>query len=115
MADDRILTEQELASVFNSELPGWEVYEGWLRRTFVTPGWTHTMALVQTIGYLAEAAWHHPDLKVGYAKVTVLLQTHRVRGITRLDVELARRITEVALWKPGAGSALDGFPKAWTH
>jgi pterin-4a-carbinolamine dehydratase len=73
------------------------------------------MMLTQTIGYLAEAAWHHPDLKLGYAKVTVLLQTHRVRGITWSDVELARRIDDVALWKPAEGSGLEGFPKRWVH
>jgi 4a-hydroxytetrahydrobiopterin dehydratase len=114
MADDHVLSDDELKQQLE-KLPGWEVREGWLRRTYDTPGWPHTMMLTQTIGYLAEAAWHHPDLKLGYAKVTVLLQTHRVRGITWSDVELARRIDEVALWKPGEGSALEGFPKKWVR
>ncbi len=114
MADDRILSESELQQAL-SELPGWEIRDGWLRRTYTTPGWPHTMALVQTIGYLAEAAWHHPDLKIGYAKVTVLLQTHRVGGITPSDTQLARKIQEVALWKPQEGDALDGFPKNWVR
>src|SRR5687768_17856800 len=55
-----------------AELPGWEIRDGWLRRTFDTPGFPHTLMLAQTIGYLAEAAWHHPDLKLGYAAVTVI-------------------------------------------
>lgn len=114
MADDRILSEEELQQAL-AELPEWEIREGWLRRTYTTPGWPHTMALVQTIGYLAEAAWHHPDLKIGYAKVTVLLQTHRVRGITPNDVELARKIHAVVTWKPAESDALDGFPKRWVH
>ena len=71
--------------------------------------------LVSTIGYVAEAAWHHPDLSVGYAKVTVKLQTHRVRAVTYNDVELAARIQEVVLWTPSGESALDGFPKRWVH
>ena len=71
--------------------------------------------LVATIGYLAEAAWHHPDLSVGYAKVTVKLQTHRVLAVTYSDVELAARIQEVALWKPTEEATLDGFPKRWVH
>jgi 4a-hydroxytetrahydrobiopterin dehydratase len=114
MANDRLLGEEELNQELAS-LPGWEVRDGWLRCSYSTPGWPHTMALVQTIGYLAEAAWHHPDLKVGYAKVTVLLQTHRVRGITPSDVELARKIHEVVQWTPSETSALDGFPKKWVH
>lgn len=114
MADDKILDAQELDLALQA-LPGWEVRDNWLRRTFNTPGWPHTMSLVQTIGYLAEAAWHHPDLKIGYAKVTVLLQTHRVGGITGSDVELARKIQEVALWQPAEGEILEGFPKRWVH
>jgi 4a-hydroxytetrahydrobiopterin dehydratase len=114
MSADHTLTDDELQTAL-AELPGWEIREGWLRRTFNTPGFPHTMLLAQTIGYLAEAAWHHPDLKIGYASVTVLLQTHRVKGITWSDIELARQITSVALWKPAEGAALAGFPKRWVH
>jgi 4a-hydroxytetrahydrobiopterin dehydratase len=114
MAEDRVLTEAEIQEAL-AALPGWEMRDGWLRRTYGTPGWTHTMMLANTIGYVAEAAWHHPDLSIGYAQVTVKLQTHRVRGITHSDVELARRIDEVVLWTPAAGGALQGFPKKWVH
>ena len=114
MEKDQELTESELAKALD-ELPGWEVRDDWLRRTYTTPGWPHTISLVATIGYLAEAAWHHPDLSIGYAKVTVKLQTHRVRGITLNDVELAKRIHEVAIWQPSEQAALDGFPKRWVR
>ena len=114
MAEDHLLTETEVAEALKS-LPDWEFRDNWLRRTYHTPGWPHTMQLANTIGYIAEAAWHHPDLSIGYAQVTVKLQTHRVRGITASDVELAPRIDEVVLWKPVEGSPLGGFPKRWTH
>ncbi len=114
MSTDVLLTETELRTELTT-LTGWEIRDGWLRKTYKTPGWTHTMLLTQTVGYLAEAAWHHPDLSLGYAQVTVKLQTHRVRGITAMDVALARKIDEVATWKPGVDSPLDGFPKAWVH
>lgn len=114
MPDDVILTEAELQAAL-AELPGWEIREGWLRRTYKTPGWPHTLMLAQTIGYIAEAAWHHPDLSLGYAQVTVKLQTHRVKAITNMDVALAQKIHEVVLWKPPPGSPLDGFPKNWVH
>jgi 4a-hydroxytetrahydrobiopterin dehydratase len=112
MAADHVLTCEELSAAL-AELPGWEVREGWLRRTFQTPGFAHTMMLVQTIGYLAEAAYHHPDMKIGYAAVTVLLQTHRVKAISWSDIELAKKISEVVLWKPAEGAALAGYPKKW--
>lgn len=112
MDEDHVLTDDELQDALKT-LPAWEVCDGWLRRTFTTPGWPHTMLLTATIGYVAEAAWHHPDLSIGYAKVTVKLQTHRVRSVTFSDVELAQRIDEVACWKPVEGSPLDGYPKRW--
>jgi 4a-hydroxytetrahydrobiopterin dehydratase len=114
MAEDVLLTEAELQAELQT-LSGWELRDGWLRRTYATPGWTHTMLLANTIGYLAEAAWHHPDLSLGYAAVTVKLQTHRVRGITMHDIELARKIDEVATWKPPPGGSLTGFPRKWVH
>ena len=114
MAEDHVLTEVELQDALR-DLAGWEVRDGWLRRTFKTPGWPHTMLLTAAIGYVAEAAWHHPDLSIGYAKVTVKLQTHRVLAVTISDIELARRIDEVACWQPPKDSSLNGFPKRWVH
>ena len=114
MAEDHVLTDEELRIALGG-LPDWELRDGWLRRTFTTPGWAHTMLLTATIGHVAEAAWHHPDLSIGFAKVTVKLQTHRVRAVTFSVIELARQIEAVACWQPPEESPLDGFPKRWVH
>ncbi|MDD5267686.1 MAG: 4a-hydroxytetrahydrobiopterin dehydratase [Methylococcales bacterium] len=34
-------------------------------------GWKSTLIVVNTVGRLAEAAFHHPDLTVSYALVIV--------------------------------------------
>ena len=114
MGDDAPLTNEIITEELHS-LPEWEFRDGWLRRVYKTPGFSHTMLLVNTIGYLAEAGNHHPDLKVGYAQVTVKLQTHKVLAVTKMDLELARKIEEVVTWLPGEESALDGYPKKWIH
>ena len=95
------------------ELPGWFYEDGWIRRRYQTDGWPTTLMLVNQIGYLAEAAYHHPDLTVSWAKVGVKLQTHSENGITDKDFELARKIEEVALWRPAQGGALEGTPNKW--
>ena len=59
MSDDRVYTEAEINERIAKELPGWELREGWLRRSYTTPGFAHTLLLANTIGYIAEAAWHH--------------------------------------------------------
>jgi 4a-hydroxytetrahydrobiopterin dehydratase len=114
MADDVVLTEEQL-KVELKQLPEWEIRDGWLRRKYKTPGWPHTLMLANAIAYVAEAAFHHPDLELGYAQVIVKIQTHRVRAITDSDVALARRIDEVALWQPEDDSPLSGFPKNWVR
>jgi 4a-hydroxytetrahydrobiopterin dehydratase len=94
-------------------IPGWYHEDGWIRRQYKTDGWPTTLLLVNQIAFLAEAAWHHPDLSVTWAKVTVKLMTHSENGITDKDFELARKIEDVALWRPAEGSALEGTPNKW--
>ena len=109
-----ILTVDEIEAELRG-LPGWEIREGWLRRAYGTPGWPHTLLLANQIAFLAEAAWHHPDLELGYARCVVKLQTHSVRGLTAMDFALARRIEEQVTWKPDEASPLEGYPKRWMH
>jgi 4a-hydroxytetrahydrobiopterin dehydratase len=92
------------------DLPGWYYEEGWIRRQYKTDGWPSTLMLVNQIGYVAEAAYHHPDLSVTWAKVTVKLKTHSENGITDRDLELARKLDQTVLWRPAEGSALEGTP-----
>ena len=102
-------SEEQIGSKLQ-ELPGWYYEDGWIRRQYKTEGWSTTLMLVNLIGYVAEAAYHHPDLSVTWAKVTVKLKTHSENGITARDFELARKIEETVLWRPAEGSALEGTP-----
>jgi 4a-hydroxytetrahydrobiopterin dehydratase len=96
-------------------LPGWYFEDGWIRRVYKTDGWPTTLMLVTTIGFLAEAAYHHPDLSVTWGKITVKLSTHSAGGITDKDFALARKIEESVLWRPEAGGALEGTPNKWVR
>ena len=114
MADkERTYTDTEIAEKLTG-FPGWYYEGGFIRRYFKTDGWLTTLALVNTIGFLAEAAYHHPDLNVSWAKVYVKLQTHSAGGITDKDWELAAKIEETTLWKPHGG-ALEGTPNKWVR
>jgi 4a-hydroxytetrahydrobiopterin dehydratase len=96
------------------DLPGWWYEDGWIRRTYKTDGWPTTLMLVNLIGYLAEAAYHHPDLSVTWARVIVKLQNHAAGGITDKDFELARQFDAIALWRP-TGGALEGTPNKFVR
>jgi 4a-hydroxytetrahydrobiopterin dehydratase len=97
------------------ELPGWFYEDKWIRRVYKTDGWPTTLMLVNAIGYLAEAAYHHPDLAVTWGRVVVKLSTHSAGGITDKDFTLARKFDEVALWRPAAGEALEGTPNKFVR
>ena len=91
-------------------LDGWyyDAEGGWLRRKYTTEGWQATLMLVNAVGYLCEAAWHHADLSVTWGKVWVKLKTHSAGGITDRDFALARKIEQVVLWRPEPGGPLEG-------
>jgi 4a-hydroxytetrahydrobiopterin dehydratase len=97
------------------DMQGWYFEDGLIRRVYKTDGWPTTLMLVNAIGYIAEAADHHPDLSVSWGRVTVKLSTHSAGGITDKDFELARRIEEQALWHPAEGAALKGTPKKFVR
>ena len=68
--------------------------------------------VINTVGHLAEAAWHHPDISASYAFVIVKLMNHAAKGVTNKDFELAIKIEEVVMWQPGLNedSSLEGTP-----
>jgi len=91
-------TEEEVESRLKAELPHWYYEKGWIRRKIKTSGWKASLMVVNTVGHLAEKAWHHPDLTVSYAFVIVKLVTHSAKGITEKDFALAKKIEDVVLW-----------------
>ncbi len=110
---DPVLSEAQVQERIAHDLPHWSLEAGQLQRRYRTSGWKATMMVVNTIGHLAEAAWHHPDLSVSYAAVVVKLVTHSAGGITAKDFALAAKIEQVVCWQPAleAGSALEGTPQ----
>jgi len=70
------------------------------------------LMVVNTVGHLAEAVWHHPDITASYAWVEVRLMNHAAKGVTDKDFALAKKIEEVIQWQPGKeGGPLEGTPE----
>lgn len=108
---DKVYTEAEIVKRLASELPSWRYENGFITRKYRTHGWKGTLMVINTVGHLAEAAWHHPDIAASYAWVEVRLMNHDAKGITDKDFELARKIEDVIHWQPAReGGALEGTP-----
>jgi len=53
-------SESEIAARLAGELPRWRFENGWIRRKYKTHSWKGTLMVINAVGHLAEAAWHHP-------------------------------------------------------
>jgi 4a-hydroxytetrahydrobiopterin dehydratase len=80
-----------------ADLPGWERDGDALVRSFRRRDWRDAIALVNAVAEEAERRDHHPDISIaGYRNVSFRLTSHDSGGITRRDVNLAKRIGELA-------------------
>ena len=109
---ERVYDPQAIEEHLRAQLPRWSRDGGCILRRYRTAGWKSSVLAVGAIAHLAEAAWHHPDLSVGYDHVVVRLSTHSAGGVTDKDFELAARIEQLLTWRPAEQpqSALDGTP-----
>ncbi|MEK9793206.1 MAG: 4a-hydroxytetrahydrobiopterin dehydratase [Gammaproteobacteria bacterium] len=111
MSDEKVYSEEEIKSYLSDKLPHWFYENGWIRRKYKTSGWKGTLMVINTVGHLAEAAWHHPDIAASYGFVVVKLQNHAAKGITDKDFLLAEKIESVIQWQPGVeDNTLEGTP-----
>src|SRR5512141_1780060 len=108
---EKPMDEADVKAWLQTNLPSWKLEDRWIRRTYKTSGWKGTLMVINTVGHLAEAAWHHPDITASYAWVEVRLMNHAAKGVTDKDFELAKKIEEVVHWQPALeGGPLEGTP-----
>lgn len=91
----------EVTARLAASLPRWTFDDGTIRRRFTTQGWKSALMVVGVVGHLAEAAWHHPEVRASYGWVEVILSSHDAGGVTERDLALAARIEDVVAWRPG--------------
>lgn len=76
---------------------GWSVEDGALVKRFSFGSYAAGVMFAAAVGHEADRLNHHPDLHVGFQKVTVSMVTHDVGGgLTPYDFELARRIDAIS-------------------
>ncbi len=102
-------TEIELAL---AGLPGWSRDGDTISKTFELDSYMAGLALATAIGTVCEGFNHHPDMLIGWRKVTITLTTHDAgHKISQKDIDAAKKI-EVA-WLPAMNLLLRVF--GWPH
>ena len=91
MARPQKLSDEDVTAAL-AALSGWERSGDEIVKTYERASVAAAIAFVVRIGFLAEAADHHPDLDIRWRKVRVALTTHDAGGLSELDVQLAQQI-----------------------
>jgi 4a-hydroxytetrahydrobiopterin dehydratase len=66
-----------------------------ITRTAELATFPDAVAVVDRVAVVAEEMNHHPDIDIRWRTLTFRCATHSAGGVTRLDIELARRIDEI--------------------
>jgi 4a-hydroxytetrahydrobiopterin dehydratase len=79
-----------------TELPNWSIEGQKLHRQFQFPSFVEAFGFMSSVALVAESMGHHPEWFNVYNRVTVDLTTHDAGGITALDLDLAKRMNQLA-------------------
>lgn len=90
MAD--LLDDDEIAA----SLPtGWSRDGDEIVRTFEFDSYLEGVGFAAGVGGIAEEAFHHPEIVIGYQSVEIRFTSHEAGGITDQDMTLAERVNEL--------------------
>jgi 4a-hydroxytetrahydrobiopterin dehydratase len=89
--EDTPLTRHEVRDLI-AQVPGWTLADDAIERKLKFADFRAAMAFVNRVADEADTADHHPDIAVSYNRVTLVLSTHSIGGLSRNDFILAARI-----------------------
>lgn len=67
-----------------------------LTGAYATADFATAVRLVDAVAVVADELNHHPDIRLGWGKVEFELSSHDAGGVTIRDLDLARRIGDIA-------------------
>ena len=71
------------------ELNGWVFKNNAIKKSYSFGSYMDGIGFVTRLAEKAEEVNHHPDIKIGWCKVDILLTTHDSGDVTKKDIELA--------------------------
>jgi 4a-hydroxytetrahydrobiopterin dehydratase len=89
--DDQPMSIADVRAVL-AELPGWELVDTEIFKTYTFDNYHQTMAFVNATAWISHREDHHPDLEVGYNKCRVRYSTHSIGGLSENDLICAAKV-----------------------
>ena len=91
-----VLPDEEVERALAGELSAWSRTGDAITRTVKAPSFMDGITIVQRVAEVAESMNHHPDIDIRWTSLTFTLSTHSEGGLTTRDLDLARRIDDLA-------------------
>lgn len=80
------LEGDDLAALTTQLGGDWEVVDGHhLTKTYKFSNFVEALAFANRVGGLAEEVNHHPEIRLSWGWVTLIIYTHKIDGLTESD------------------------------
>lgn len=78
-----------------SELNDWSLEVNAIVKNFTFENFKQSLDFVNKVGEIAEKMNHHPYIIIKYSVVKLILMTHSVNGLTKIDFDVAKEIDKL--------------------
>ena len=68
-----------------------------IKKEYKFKDFKQAMQFINKVAEIAESEGHHPDIKISYNKVKIILWTHAIGGLSVNDFILASKIEQLSL------------------
>lgn len=88
--DTAPFTDDEVAERLKA-LPGWSLQGVSIWKRFRFKSYLSGLDFANKVGRLAEQEDHHPDIHIGWRRVTLTFSTHAIKGLSQNDFIMAAK------------------------
>ncbi len=90
---NKLSTDQIIHAL--KDLPGWAYTNEAIHKELSFDAYMDGIEFVRKLAIRAEEHNHHPDLVLGWCKVSVTFTTHDSDGVTENDIQMAQEVESI--------------------
>tara|TARA_B100000902_G_scaffold179200_1_gene172407 strand:+ start:9773 stop:10120 length:348 start_codon:yes stop_codon:yes gene_type:complete len=90
------LTHEEIELLYPSLDSAWEVVDAHhIRRNWDFNDFATALVFLNSAAEICEEEFHHADFEIGWGKVSAVIFTHKIDGLTESDFILASKFDQI--------------------
>ena len=78
-----------------SELKGWIFKNNMITKEYTFDKYMDGIQFINDLAIIAETSNHHPDINLGYCKITVSITSHDEGGVTNKCIKMAKNLETI--------------------